>query len=196
MRRIPLLCLVAALLIAPAAKAASVNQIVRDCADDGVLEGHYTAAELRKAERHLPTDVAEYSNCGDLLSRAADAAAATPRSGTSGTSGGGSGGGGSGSGSSGGAVATATPADTPDTVAAAPVGPSTPQDAQALAAAANTQTPPAIHVRGRRVLSGLAANISRNSLPSTLVVALILLAAAAVAVAAPALRRVIARRRT
>lgn len=190
MRRIPLLCLVAALLIAPAANAASTTQIIRDCADDGVLEGHYTADELRKAERHLPTDVAEYSNCGDLLSRAADAAAATsarPSTGTSSPS--------RGSGSSGGSAATPPPASTPDTAAAAPVGPATPQDAQALAAAANTRTP-TIDVHGRPVASALAANVRRNSLPSSLVVVLILLGAAAVAGAAPAVRRVIARRRT
>src|SRR3954452_17140611 len=73
MRRTVLLVLglAAALLHAPAAFADSTTtKIIRDCADDGVLEGHYTPSELRKARDNLPTDVDEYSDCSDVLSRA------------------------------------------------------------------------------------------------------------------------------
>src|SRR4051812_50194942 len=71
MRRTLLLGLLAALLLAPAAYADGTTiKIIRDCADDGVLEGHYTPSELRKARDNLPTDVDEYSDCSDVLSRA------------------------------------------------------------------------------------------------------------------------------
>jgi hypothetical protein len=184
MRRIPLLCLLAALLIAPAAKAATTNQIIRDCADDGVLEGHYTAAQLRKAAHNLPTDVAEYSDCSDVLARAIAAAAATSHPHSH-----------AGTGITGGAsapTATATPtSEDPSTVTA-----STPQDSLALTAAAHHGAPAPIKVRGRRVAAGLAAEINRNSLPSSLLIALALVAAAAVAMGAPALRRVLSRRRS
>jgi hypothetical protein len=183
MRRIPLLCLLAALLIAPAAMAATTTQILRDCQDDGVLEGHYTAAELRKALRHIPSDVAEYTNCQDVLSRAADAAAApaAPSGNSSGPSGGGSGGSGTpGGGSTGGQ---------------APVQPSTPQDTHALQAAANSGPPPVVDVHGRRVASGFGADIGRNSLPSSVLTVLILIGAALATLAAPLVHRVISRRR-
>jgi hypothetical protein len=180
MRRTTLLCLLAALLFASSAQAASTTQILRDCQDDGVLEGHYTVADLRKAERHLPSDIAEYSNCGDVLSRAIDAAAATvPRS----TPRQGGGGGGS----------SRPEANAGGQTSPGVLAPSTPQDAQALATA---QTAPApVQVHGRRVASGFAADLGRNSLPSSLLTVLILIAAAAIALAAPVVRRVVARRR-
>src|SRR6185436_19916414 len=50
MLRLALACLVLGLIVAvPAANAASTTQILRDCADDGVLQGDYKPAELRKA---------------------------------------------------------------------------------------------------------------------------------------------------
>ena len=48
MLRLALACLVLGLIVAvPAANAASTTQILRDCADDGVLQGDYSPAELR-----------------------------------------------------------------------------------------------------------------------------------------------------
>ena len=60
----------------PAANAASTTQILRDCADDGVLQGDYSPSELRKARQNIPTDTDEYTDCRDVLARAAAAAAA------------------------------------------------------------------------------------------------------------------------
>jgi hypothetical protein len=179
MRRTTLLCLLAALLFAPAAMAASTTQILRDCQDDGVLEGHYTVAELRKAERNLPSDIAEYSNCGDVLSRAIDSAAAAPVHTTPRQSGG---------------RPSRPAANAGGQTSPSVLAPSTPQDAQALATAQTA--PPPVQVHGRRVASGFAADVGRNSLPSSLLIALILIGAAAIALAAPAVRRVVARRRS
>jgi hypothetical protein len=176
MRRIILPALLATLALAPAAHAAGTIQIIRDCADDGVLNGNYTLAELRHAAAHLPTDVDEYSDCRDILSRAI--AAKTQSSG--GDGGGGPSGptGGSGSGGSGGAAtATATP---PPNYAA---------DAPALKRAAAEGASP-VKVDGRDIAPGapsLAA--AHNPLPGSMVAVLVLLAATLLAAIAPFLRR-------
>ncbi len=97
MLRLALACLLLGLVAVPAANAASTTEILRDCADDGVLQGKYTPSELRKARQNIPTDADEYTDCRDVLARAASR-------GVSGGSGGG-GAGGSG-GSSGGGLLT------------------------------------------------------------------------------------------
>ena len=47
MRRTIFLALLAALLIAPAARATPPDEIARDCNDDSVLQGNYSLADLR-----------------------------------------------------------------------------------------------------------------------------------------------------
>ena len=87
MLRLALACLVLGLIVAvPAANAASTTQILRDCADDGVLQGDYTPAELRKARQNIPTDTDQYTDCRDVIARAA--AARRGRSGSGGSGGG------------------------------------------------------------------------------------------------------------
>ena len=54
---------------APAAQA-DYHQAIKDCYDDGVLQGTYTPRELRQAISHLPSSISEYSDCSDVLSRA------------------------------------------------------------------------------------------------------------------------------
>src|SRR3954465_11019008 len=99
MLRTVLAGLVILLAIAPAAEAARTTQILRDCADDGVLQGHYTPAELRKARQNIPADTDQYTDCRDVLSRAASAGFSRDSSGGgSGGAGGGTGGGGGGAG--------------------------------------------------------------------------------------------------
>src|SRR5215208_2557579 len=90
-------CLLMALLAAPAANAATTTQILRDCADDGVLQGHYSPSELRKARQNIPADTDQYTDCRDVIARAAGRGAASKSGGGSG-SGGAGGAGGSGSG--------------------------------------------------------------------------------------------------
>jgi hypothetical protein len=40
---------------------------IRDCAADGDLDQRYTNSDLRDALNRLPSDLAEYSNCGEVL---------------------------------------------------------------------------------------------------------------------------------
>ncbi len=201
MRRTIFLALFAVLALVPAAAhAASPNDVLRDCFDDGVLQGNYSAAELRAAQKALPTDVDEYSDCRDVLSRALDAR--TSSSGGNHTStagaGGGTGGGGS-STPSAPATATATPdasrlSDTSTQSNKLPA-PYTPQEHQAVTDAGKAGADELKLPRHSVVPSArLAASIGRNSVPGLLIVVLAALAAAALALLARPLVRVISHR--
>jgi hypothetical protein len=190
MRRTILLGLLAALLLAPAAYAAgTTTKIIRDCADDGILEGHYTPAELRKARDNLPTDVDEYSDCSDVLSRALAAGASSP---------GGGGGGGGSPGGGGGGAPSATPAPQfSDSTASPPtLSPNTQAENNAIAGAVQ-------HGGGDDTILGrpiapaadIGGQFGRHPLPGTLVAVLVLLAGAAVSMLAPAIRRRVRARR-
>ena len=58
------------LLAAPTASAGVREKILREC-QDGRITGNYTPAQLRDARKHIPTDIDEYSDCRDVLARAA-----------------------------------------------------------------------------------------------------------------------------
>jgi hypothetical protein len=197
MRRTISLALLAALLFGPAAARASTDpkEIQRDCTDDGVLQGSYSATDLRKARDSLPTGVDEYSDCRDVLSRAIAQKTAS------------SGGGGGGDASPAPAAsATASPDTTAEpsattapeaksdsTVATDPgieTGPTTPQDWKAVAAGRDDGGQ-AVATKGRDVSLMLAADVGRNGLPGTLLIALTLLGVGClVALLLPLLRRV------
>ena len=59
------LCLAA--LALPATALASGDDVIRDCADDGVIDGDYSDRELREAERDLPSDIDEYTDCREAI---------------------------------------------------------------------------------------------------------------------------------
>src|ERR671937_1024829 len=59
-----------ALLALPGIAHASPEQVVRDCAQDGKLDHHYSLTDLKNAEKKLPTDVDEYTNCRDVINQA------------------------------------------------------------------------------------------------------------------------------
>ena len=59
-----------AVLVAPAAAHATPRQVIRDCGNDGTLNRKYSNSDLRKARDNLPTDLAEYSDCRDVISAA------------------------------------------------------------------------------------------------------------------------------
>ena len=172
MLRLALACLVLGLfaVVPTAANAASTTQILRDCADDGVLQGDYTPAELRKARQNIPTDTDQYTDCRDVIARAAAARSA----GDSGGSGAGAGGvGGSGTGGSGGA----------------PLTPQDDRDQAGLDDARRNGTAP-IDIGGRPVVPGaVGLNAARHELPTSVIVLLVLLATGALAAAAPGARR-------
>jgi hypothetical protein len=202
MRRTIFLALLAALLIAPAARAADdpmTIKILRDCNDDSVLQGDYTIAELRTARSSIPTDADEYSDCRDVLTRAITKATAATKSptptatpsagGSGGGSGGGTGGGstGSGAGSGGGGGATGQ-ANQDQAILNAP---SSPQDAAAVGAAdaAGEQAIKAELVQRSPDKARLTASVGRNGLPTTIIAVLVLIAATLVAATMPLIRR-------
>jgi hypothetical protein len=191
MRRTIFLAVLATLLLVPTARAASTTQILRDCVDDSVLEGHYSLSDLRKAKSALSGDQLEYSDCSDVLSRAiADATQnETPK--THHSSGGGipTGGGGSHGGGTGGSAPAKVrrPSETDQNFI---VGAATPKDHAAVNDAATKGGGP-VKISGRSIdpNARLAASFGRNGLPTTLIAALVLLALAALAAIAPLVRR-------
>ena len=44
--------------------------MIRDCADDGDLDHHYSNADLDQAEKNLPSDLDEYSDCRSVIAGA------------------------------------------------------------------------------------------------------------------------------
>lgn len=173
MLRLVLAGLVFLLAIAPAADAASTTQILRDCADDGVLQGHYSPSELRKARQNIPADTDQYTDCRDVLSRAASAGVSNGSPGGSGGGTGGGSGGGSG-GSGGGGILT----------------PNGPPDDKALDTASKAGTG-GVDLGGDKVVPGVVGfntGAARNDIPPELLVLLILMAAGAVFAAIPKLR--------
>lgn len=79
--RKPLLAVLAAVLVAAPAAAASPTALIRDCLQNGRVTGHYPPRDYSQALSNLPTDVQEYSDCADVIRRAQLAAAsgqATP----------------------------------------------------------------------------------------------------------------------
>src|SRR6266480_2793797 len=58
------------LLASPDVALASPQAVIRDCAQDGKLDQHYSLSDLKNAEKKLPTDVDEYTNCRDVINQA------------------------------------------------------------------------------------------------------------------------------
>src|SRR4051794_22968545 len=150
--------LLLALVLASPAAAASRGQIIRDCADDGQLQGHYSPSDLRDARQNLPSDVAEYTDCADVLRRAE--LPDRDRSGGAGAAvSGGAGGGAAGGGNGGGG---------------APLTPATDADRRELERAASSGGA-AVEVGGRQIVpgaAGLGGDAVRNDIPVALIVAL------------------------
>jgi hypothetical protein len=202
MRRTIFMALLAALLFAVPAQAADPIKVIRDCEDDGILQGNYTPAEIRAAQKALPTDIDEYSDCRDVLSRALgggenDKASGSDSGGNPGATGGSNNGGGSGSPSpTGQPQETGTP-DVGDRGTGSVPMLQKPEDWEAVAtAAANGDK--AVESAAGPLSPGstrLAASVGRNSLPDTLAVSLVLLVAAFLAAGVPFVRRRVHARR-
>jgi hypothetical protein len=145
------------LLLVPATAHASGRAVIRDCTDDGKLEKSYSQKDYRDALANLPTDVDEYTDCRDVIRRAQLGAAG-------GGGGGGNGGPGAPGGGSGG----------DDNVT-----PNGPAEKAALAKAQKGGGAP-IHIGDRTVTPGGSRFTSadvRNSVPTSLLVVLIMLGA-------------------
>ena len=195
MRPTALLALLAALLLVPAASAHAQDrvEILRDCADDDILQGDYPASKMRDALNNMPAELEEYSKCRDILSRGiANRTAASNPDPTGDADGSGAGStstgdddGGTGAGTSS-PSATAAPGSAPRRTGkdvGVQVGPSTPQDWKAIDGAIEKGGDP-VAINGRPVSP--AAAVGRNGLPGSVSVVLALLAAAALAAFVPA----------
>ena len=102
------LSLVALIALAlPGIAAASGDDVIRDCAQDGDLDHQYSDGELEDANRNMPSDIDQYSDCRDVIAQAQAGGRGGSNSGT-GPGGGGSSGGGS---TNGGATAGDRPGD-------------------------------------------------------------------------------------
>ncbi len=170
-----LVAVLALLAVVSPASASTRSKIIADCSDDGVLQGSYTPAQLRDARKHLPSDVAEYSDCADVLRRAE-----LPSDGPSTTSS-------SSPGVSPGPGQPTANGGAPTT----PLTPDTSADQAALAQAAKAPET-RVKVDGRNLLAGAAPlreGYRANGLPDSLKIALILLALAGVALSLPPVRR-------
>lgn len=85
MRRLLIISTACAALMAPAtALAASGDDVIKDCLDNGKIDRHYTQDDYRQAERNMPADVDEYTDCRDQIHHARLAAARDTRNRASG----------------------------------------------------------------------------------------------------------------
>jgi len=55
-------------LAAPATAAASPSAVVRDCAEDGSVDGNYSNDDKKAALGQIPADLDEYSDCRAVIS--------------------------------------------------------------------------------------------------------------------------------
>jgi hypothetical protein len=150
-----LACLLASALASPA-WASRGAQVIRDCLAHDRITHRFTLQDYRDALRQLPSDVAEYSDCGAVIRRAELAAAGA------GSTGGGSSPGGSG-GLSGGAAG------------GSPLAGATPGERAAVAAAVRAGASPVL-VGNRLIRPGVVRSSSIvNSLPTPVLAGIIAL---------------------
>lgn len=59
-------------LVLPATASAKsgYQAVIRDCAQDGQIDGHYSQHALDQARHHIPSDVDEYTSCRDAIAAA------------------------------------------------------------------------------------------------------------------------------
>lgn len=91
MRRVAYILVLLVALAAPAAAFASPSAVIRDCADDGDLDQRYSNSDLDQAEKNLPSDLDEYSDCRSVIAGAKTGGSDKGGGRSSGSSGGGAG---------------------------------------------------------------------------------------------------------
>jgi hypothetical protein len=167
MRRVPAVAtaVLACLLVAAPAAHASGRDVVRDCTDNGRIDNFHSSQDYKAALGSLPSDVAEYTDCRQIIESAQrrDAHRSPP----------GSGGGGGGGGFPGGTgiPSTGSPA------------PSTPAESNALKQA-TAGGGAAVPVAGEPITpggSGIVNAAVRHALPTSVIVLLVLLGLGALA---------------
>jgi hypothetical protein len=153
--------------LVPATAGASPEDVIRDCAQDGVIDGSYSESDLRRAERDLPSDVDEYTDCREAIRGELGSKRGDDRPGDRGS-------GGSGSDGSGGA---ADPSLVTDSGAVA----GSRDDLEALNELTDRRGgPPSVEVGGKPLTPGASSEAlglagATNELPRSLLSALVLL---------------------
>jgi hypothetical protein len=65
-----LVAVLAAMAVTVSPALPSAISVIRDCSEDGVLNGKYSASELERALDQLPSDLDEYTDCRSVIRRA------------------------------------------------------------------------------------------------------------------------------
>jgi hypothetical protein len=157
-------------LSAPAGAVAAPGNVIRDCTDNGRMDGRHSQSDYSAALKRLPSDVDEYTECRRIIEAAKRRDAQTPGGGTGGT--GTSGGGGFGS-------PPISGFDGTDPPPAANV-PANPTETTALAKPGSAP----VAVAGEPITpggSGITEAAFRHSLPGPLLVVVILFGLGALA---------------
>jgi len=157
-------------LLAPAGAFATPRQVIRDCTDNGRMDGYHSQSDYQGALKRLPSDVDEYTDCRRLIEAAKRRDARRP------DPGGAAGGGGGGGGFLGGFDSTSPP----------PVAnvPASPAEAGAVTAATGAAGSAPVSVAGEPITpggSGIAEAAFRHALPTPLLIVVILFGLAALA---------------
>ena len=155
-------------LLAPAVAVASGDAVVTDCTDNGKIDHKYTQNDYREALKNLPADAAEYTDCAELIQTAQRAGSQDKGRAALGS------GGGSGSNDSGGTPTKATPVSPAPALEVADGSPAQ----NALLAKAASGGSAIVDVAGAAITPGataLSAEDVSRSLPTPLLILIILL---------------------
>jgi hypothetical protein len=165
--------------LVPSAAWADGRAVIRDCTDNGRIDGHYSQSEYRDAEANMPSDVDEYTDCRDVIRRAQLAAAGAGNKSTSGGSG------------------TKTVAPPPPAAKTDPLASASPQERAEVKTAASSPSAVKIgHSSLRPGALGTSTSSAVSDIPTPLLIALALVAAGALALVGARIRgRVLTRRR-
>jgi hypothetical protein len=188
-------------LAAPAAALASPTAVITDCSTHGRLTKSYSQSDYAGALKNIPTDIDEYTDCRDVIRRAQLAAAGGGSSsgsggGTTGAAGGGTVGGGSTGGGTAAGGSGAAGGGSAGHSADQALKKASPSQRRAIEQARVRATEP-VRLGGHIVQPnelGFGGSSLLNSLPTPLVVVLVLLALGAAAAGGFLLKaRVVAR---
>jgi len=196
MRRL-LVTLTLTFALLPAASAlAGGSAVIRDRTDAGRLERHDSLRDLRDALSSIPSGVDEYTECRDVIRRAAFNGAGGGGGRGSGGGGGGTGGGGGGN-SGGGAPGGEFGGfgDSGGVPGQDPLAGASADEREAIDAARLGGAGPLRFSNGALIRPGELGRHAGTDVPAPLLIAVVLLALAALAAAVPTFRaRVLARR--
>jgi hypothetical protein len=70
LRHIVIALAMLALAVPATAAAKGYQDVIRDCSQDGQIDGHYTQHQLDQARHHIPSDIDEYTSCRDAIATA------------------------------------------------------------------------------------------------------------------------------